>query len=812
MRSSGSALVALFCSAYALTGAEAPDYTRDIKPVLEQRCAGCHSGKSAQADLDVRSRTSLIKGGVSGPAIVAGAAERSPLYQRVLSGQMPPTGALDKTFVTLLRTWIDSGARVAESDAPAGDVDRKHWAFQRPLRPVVPGARASGRVRTPIDAFVLAQLEKRGLSLSEDAANITLIRRVTYDLTGLPPSPDEVDRFLANPSPAAYEQYVDGLLASPRYGEHWARHWLDAAGYTDSEGVLAADVVRGNAWRYRDYVIRALNTNKPYDQFVREQLAGDEISEYYKHDGLPPHVADSLTATGFLRTAVDATREDFLPKDFAEYQWRTFFDTEQIVASSLLGLTVHCARCHDHKYEPLTQRDYYSVQAIFAGAIRPGGKVLPSYKRIIFDAPLAEQKVAEKNNGPLEGITKALKQLQDSRRAHYRNLHPKGEKATDEELRATFAEYDKKSDETAAELKEAEAKKIQLTSIRALYDQDADPPATHILQRGDPLKPGDPVEPGVPAVLDDPTQPFRIARPTQPAKTTGRRKAFAEWITRPDHSLTARVFVNRVWAAYFGAGIVSTLDNFGKSGVPPSHPELLDWLATEFVSSGWDTKALHRLIVTSSVYRQASAARPDALAKDPENQWLWRMSPRRLQAESVRDAVLAVAGTLDQTMYGEPVATETKKSGEVSPAGEREKGRRSIYQIVRRSAPQNFLNAFDAPVMEINCIRRSRSTSATQALALMNGDFVTAQAEHFAKRVLKESTAEADGRYTGTMRRAFRLAFGREPVPDELDNSASFLHRQSAHYSDLNSSERSLRALSDLCQVLVSANEFIYLD
>jgi hypothetical protein len=676
----------------------------------------------------------------------------------------------------------------------------------------MPLPRAKGRVRTPIDAFVLAKLEKHGLSFSKDAPAVTLIRRVTYDLTGLPPTPDQLDRFLANKSPNAYEQYVDELLASPRYGERWARHWLDAAGYADSEGVLAADVIRTHAWRYRDYVIRALNSDKPYDEFVREQLAGDEISEYYKHDGFSGRIAESLAATGFLRTAVDATREDFLPKDFAEYQWRTLFDTEQIVVSSLLGLTIHCARCHDHKYEPLTQRDYYSMQAIFVGALRPTGKVLPSYKRMIVDAPDSEQKAAEKNNLPLDGIIKALKQLQESRKAHYRNLHANGEKATEEDLRKTFPDYARKSDDAAAELKEVEAKRIQLPTIRALYDQDAAPPVTHILQRGDPSKPGAPVEAGVPAVLDNGHHPFRIPGANQDAKTTGRRKAFADWITRPDHPLTARVFVNRVWASYFGAGIVTTLDNFGKSGAAPSNPELLDWLASEFVNSGWKIKSLHRLIVLSSVYRQASAARPEGFAKDPENQWLWRMTPRRLEAEAVRDAVLAVAGTLDNTMYGEPVSTETKKSGEVSPAGESKTGRRSIYQIVRRSAPQNFLNAFDAPVMEINCMRRTRSISATQALALLNGDFVTAQAEHFAKRVLEKAPLEAERTYTTQARYAFRLAFGREPTMDEVDVSASFLDRQRKLYSDSSSRDQLLRALSDLCHSLMSTNEFVYLD
>jgi hypothetical protein len=789
-----------------------PEFTRDVKPILERHCAGCHSGASAKASLDVGSRESLIKGGVSGPAIVTGSAESSSLYRRVSSGQMPPASPLAKEYVSVLREWIESGARSEDPGLSRDAKPGKHWAFQSPVPPTVPQPRAKKRVRNPIDAFVLARLESRGLSLSTDAAGEILIRRVTYDLTGLPPTPDQMQRFLEDRSPAAYERYVDGLLASPGYGERWARHWLDAAGYADSEGVLAADVIRSNAWRYRDYVIRSMNNDKPYDEFIREQLAGDEISEYYKHDGLPRPVVESLTATGFLRTAVDATREDFLPKDFAEYQWRTLFDTEQIVASSLLGLTMHCARCHDHKYEPLTQRDYYSMQSIFSGAIRPSGKVLPSYKRIVVDATQAEQKAAETNNGPIEGVIKALKQLQESRKAHFRNLHPKGEKAAEEDLRTTFAEYAKKSDDTTAELKDMEAKKILLPSIRALYDQDAQPPVTQILLRGDPAQPGDPVEPGIPAVLEQADKPFQIPAVGQDAKTTGRRRAFAEWITRPDHPLTARVFVNRIWNAYFGSGIVTTLDNFGQSGAAPSNPELLDWLATEFVAGGWKMKALHRMIVTSSTYRQASTARQDGLAQDPANLLLWRMTPRRLEAEAVRDAVLAVAGTLDAKMYGESVFTETKKSREVAPIGENATGRRSIYQVVRRSAPQSFLNAFDAPVMEINCVRRARSTSATQALALMNGDFVTAQAEHFAKRIFKERPVESEATTSARVRYAFRLVFGRDPSGDEFDMAASFLERQNKHYPGLSSSEQMLRAMTDLCHTLLGTNEFIYLD
>jgi len=335
---------------------------------------------------------------------------------------------------------------------------------------------------------------------------------------------------------------------------------------------------------------------------------------------------------------------------------------------------------------------------------------------------------------------------------------------------------------------------------------------THVLLRGDPSSPGDPVQPGIPAVLDRPDQRFTIPPAGEGAKTTGRRKAFADWMTRSDNPLTSRVFVNRVWAAYFGSGIVSTMENFGTSGAPPSNPELLDWLATEFVNSGWRMKSLHRLIVTSSVYRQASFSRPEGLAKDPDNQFLWRMTPRRLESEAVRDAVLAVAGTMDAQMFGEPVPTETKKSGEVAGAGESGKGRRSVYQIVRRSGPQHFLSSFDAPVMEVNCIRRTHSTSATQALAMMNGDFVSAQAVHFAKRVLEHTPGEPADSYSGKVKYAFRLAFGREATPDEADLAASFLDRQKNRYPDLPASERVLRALRDFCQVLLGANEFVYLD
>lgn len=805
----------LMVGAFSARAAAPPQFEKDILPIFEAKCVKCHAGAAPQAALDVRSRATLMKGGTSGAALMSGEPDRSILFFRVRSGQMPPGGPkLEDAEIDLIRKWIEVGAPAANPEAKpaAGHIspnDRKFWSFQPPQRPAIPRVRMQGRVANPVDAFVLAKLEKSGLAMNPEAGRATLLRRISFDLTGLPPAPEAIEAFLSDAKPDAYERAVDRLLNTPQYGERWARQWLDIAGYADSEGVLDADVIRPNAWRYRDYVIRALNNDKPYDQFVREQIAGDELGEYWKHDALPRDVVDKLEATGFLRTAVDATRDDFLPKDFAEYQWRTLFDTEQILVSSFLGLTIQCSRCHDHKYEPITQRDYYGVQAILAGAIRPTGPVLPTYKRIVVDAPKAEQARAEENNKPLEAVAKALRDLQNARRLQFRNLHPKREKATDEELRAAFPEYAGKADATAKELTETTAKLINLPTIRMLNDIDATPPPSYVLQRGDPLNPGETVTPATPEILSGAPRPFATPAIEKGAKSTGRRRAFAEWLTQPEHPLTARVMVNRIWAGHFGAGIVASLDNFGKSGAKPTNPDLLDWLATEFVREGWSLKKLHKLIVMSSTYRQSAQARAEGLAADPENKLLWRMSPRRLEAESVRDAILAVAGQVDAKMFGEPVRTITKPSGEVTPENDLGPGRRTVYQLVRRSVPQSLLNAFDAPVMEINCARRVTTTSATQALALMNGEFVTAHAANFARRVLAGAPQAEDSE---RIRQAVRIALGRDPKPVELDRLLTFVQKQGSFYQDQPEAERRQRVYADLCQALLGANEFVYLD
>ena len=796
-------------------------FEEQILPILEANCFKCHSGSSAQAGLDVRTRSGLLKGGTSGPAIVVGVAEKSLLYQRVRSGQMPLGGSpLAAPDVEHIRLWIEQGAAARNLEPPpasivgANPADRAHWAFQPPQRPVLPKVKNASQVHTPIDAFVLSELERNNLTFSPDADRGTLLRRVYFDVIGLPPTPKEVDDFLSDRSPKAYERVVDKLLSSEHYGERWARHWLDAAGYADSEGVLAEDRLRANAWRYRDYVIRSFNSDKPYDRFVVEQLAGDELVNWRDAQEFTPEVIESLEATGFLRMAVDATRIDFTPVLYADYQWRTLFHTQQIVASSLMGLTLQCATCHDHKYEPISQKDYYRMQALFMGGLRPQGRVLPTSQRVIIQATEAERRLSQELNAQVDASVQNLNNQQKKLLEEYQAKHPKGKEATEEELKQAFPDLGPKLEELTQARQAEEANRMALPSIRAFYDQDAHPPPTRTLRRGDYRQPGEEVEPGVLTVLDDPNQPFRLPPPVTGAQTTGRRLAFARWLTRPDHPLTARVMVNRIWAHHFGVGIVPVLDNFGKSGPPPTNQQLLDWLATELVHQGWRMKAIHRLILTSTVYRQASQARVEALKVDPEDKLLWRMRPRRLEAEIVRDAILAAAGTLDLKMYGPPVPTETKASGEIVPVSDTRGGRRSVYQLVRRSQLQSFLNVFDAPLMELNCTRRSTSTTASQALALMNGEFISAQAELFARRVLKEFPPSDGSRLADakTITDAFRLAVARRPRPEELNRLLDFVNQQAGRYGNEKPDVLPVQVYRDLCQALLSMNEFVYLD
>ncbi len=839
-----------------------PVFEKDVLPVLKERCVRCHGGEKRKADLDLRNKAGLLKGGESGLALVPGSPEKSLLWVQIAGDKMPPDQEkLTAAQKTLVKAWIDGGARedgkaiLMEDgkDRQVSDADRQFWAFRPPVRPLVPEVKAGQRVRNPVDAFLLAALEKQGLTLAPEADRLTLLRRATLDLTGLPPTPQEIEAFLADTSPDAYERLIDRLLASPHYGERWGRHWLDLAGYADSEGILDADYVRSAAWRYRDYVIRAFNSDKPYDRFLKEQLAGDELTDYWTayqtRQQLPAEVVEGLIATGYLRCASDTSRPDFVNiKNAPGYYYQTLDDTVKIVASSLLGLTVQCAKCHSHKYDPIPQTDYYRLQAIFMSGYRPS-QWIPQVQRKLNEATAAQEKEAAEYNAKIDASVAKLKKQADELRQRFadrlfeerlaklpeairedvrvalataadkrnevqkylankfqKELRPEGA-ALQAVLSKNFPEYAEKSKPLADALKAEEAKRRTFPEIRAFYDLPGEV-KTHLLRRGDYLNPGPEVQPGTLSVLATP-KPFTWSPTPSDARTSKKRLAFAEWLTQPEHPLTARVLMNRLWLHHFGEGLVNTPENFGHAGSLPSHPELLDWLATEFITRGWSIKAMHKLLLTSSAYRQASTVATEvrAAAKqvDPENRLLWRQRLHRLEAESLRDAILCVSGSLNPEMFGPPVPIRRQSDGEVVTSDDAAGWRRSVYLQVRRSQPVTLLQVFDQPVLETNCTRRATSTVSLQALTLLNSDFLARQAAIFAGRVLKEKPDDPVGH-------ALQLAFGRPATAEEKAKLNVFLDVQASRYASKDKDDARRRALTDLCHMLFSANEFAYVD
>jgi hypothetical protein len=821
MRSASTFLAfMLFCTP-AFAQPKDISFEKAVLPIFQAKCLRCHGEKRQKAALDLRTKAAILKGGESGVALKPGSLKGSILWEKIRTDQMPEGDVkLTAAEKDTIRRWIEAGApgeaKIAppsRADRQISDEDRKFWAFQTPVRPPLPSVKAKERVRNPIDAFILGALEKKGLTLSPEADRLVLLRRVTFDLTGLPPTHRDIDKFLkdcANAKPqAAYEKVVDRLLASPNYGERWARHWLDLAGYADSEGILDADYVRSAAWRYRDYVIRAFNQDKPYDRFLQEQIAGDELVDYWAvhltQKELPPAVVDALIATGYLRCASDTSRPDFVNiKNAPGYYFQTLDDTLKIVASSTMGLTVQCAKCHSHKYDPIPQTDYYRMQAIFMSGYRPGQWV-PQVQRKLQESTAAQEKEAKEYNAKIEAAIAPLKKEQ-----------------TELKKMEKDPAYKAKQQKIEDEIKLHESKKRTFAEIRAFYDLPGEA-KTHLLRRGDYLQPGPEVTPGVLGVMAN-AKAFELPTRPKDAKTSGRRLAFARWLTRPDHPLTARVMVNRLWLHHFGQGLVATPDNFGKTGSPSSHPDLLDWLACEFPSplpSGgegpgvrgrttWSVKSMQRLIVTSATYKQISAYQPGVHASakriDPDNRLLWRQRLRRLEGEALRDALLAVSGTLNPRMFGPPVPMVRSGDGEVNTPATAEGSRRSIYLQVRRSQPLTFLQLFDQPVIETNCTRRETSTVASQALTLLNSDFMTRQADALSARVLKDQPADPASR-------ALLLAFGRPANDREKMLFAKFLDQQTQQHAKTQQPlEARRRAVSDLCHMLLSANEFAYVD
>jgi hypothetical protein len=1004
----------------------APNYQREIAPLLKNRCVRCHGPAVTKAKLNLAVPTGVARGGESGRAIAAGKPEESLLWQRVAADEMPEDEPLPAEEKELLRRWIAAGAPglpANVSEQPDGD---EHWAYEvlRPLSP--PSVRASAHLRTQVDNYIERQLEAAELAIGPEADRNTLIRRVAFDLTGLPPTLEEIAAFSADQSDAAYENMVERYLASPRYGEHWGKYWLDAAGYADSNGYFNADTDRPLAYRYRDYVVRSINADKPWDQFIREQLAGDELAGYKPGADVSPDMIELLEATHYLRNSPDGTdSSDGNPDELRTDNFAVLEGTMQIIGASLFGLTVQCAKCHDHKFEPFTQHDYYALQAViypafnvekwvkpkqreivaasaaeiaaweaqskkideqiaqrrrqfsewlaqhrergkvlfqdsFDGPDRkladawsnvvpgdeapagqpavnldsptaPGAQINDSHLRIVESGDKGDRVVSTKrvfdwtpneqgawvqttfdllpgnDAAPYIGFLLSLRDFNDVRGASGGNVlidasaagkaavhldYPGGDsivrgqigtsacvpghnfgvritnrennqfelafivdglleegavmlaaddlpdgsfgfeyccgrsfavdnvviEASDSSLEAD-AEYKELADsrkrmreELEADVKTLEANKgDQPGRLAAVYDLSAEPPDVFLMERGDYKSPKEKVEAAAPHALCDSHHPSLLRPPpAQTQSSTGRRLAFARWLTEPGGraaALLARVTVNRIWQQHFGTGIVATAENLGYSGAAPTHPELLDYLASEFIRSGWSAKAIHRLILNSATYRQSSRPLGNTDHVDPENRLLGRFPLRRLDAEAIRDGMLAASGELDPHMGGPYVPTLRDDEGAVlvaeTAAGAQ---RRSIYLQQRRTQVHGLLQVFDAPSIVFSCTFRAPTTVPLQSLNLLNSSFVRLRATALANRVAAAAENNSDER----IRLAFLLVAARPPTESEFVMARSFIAQQPRHYNDRPDAEA--LAWSDFCQMLLASNAFLYVE
>jgi hypothetical protein len=745
------------------------------------------------SDLDVRERAALLKGGKRGPAIVPGKAEESLLYKAVRRDgelQMPPgKTALTPAEVGAIRDWINKGATwTGESKAVAPS----WWSFKKPVRPAVPTVSDAARVRNPIDAFILAKLDEKKLKLAPDADRKTLARRAYFDLHGLPPTPEQVEEFVNDKAPDAYEKLIDRLLASPRYGERWGRNYLDLVRYADTSG-FETDHFFIAAWRYRDWVIESFNKDKSYTTFVQEQIAADEVwgtnLDHEGHSKMPAEKEENLRR----RIGTGLFTIGSFPLEYTYYgdQWRAEWSADAVdtVGAAFLGLTVGCARCHDHKFDPISHRDYYKLTAMFAGSsereIPLGG--LFDVQSSSRNFPLLSQAEVLRGMAGRAGRGGGRGQRQVEQTEQDPNAPPSPVPANPQ--RAALLQ----------QLGEAYLRAPQRMPFAIVLGHDDVVPDTHVLIKGDFKNKGEKVEPGYISALHPGPE---IVEPKGFLFVPQRRKALALWLTSPENPLFGRVMVNRIWTGHFGEGIVRTPNDFGRQGEPPTHPELLDWLTTEFADQGWSMKKMHRLIMLSSTYRASSVADETALKTDPDNRFLSRMPRRRLDGDSLRDTILAVAGSLNLKMGGVGVIPPLTKEEILAarfpnlwPANPdpAEHNRRSVYLQMKRSLTLPLLQIFDAPDSATSCPRRERSTVAPQALALMNGEFAVSQSERFAERVKKAAGDSPEA----AVETGFKLAFGRAPSAAERDTALEYLKRNT---------------LARLCLLLFNMNEFVYVD
>ena len=776
-------------------------FTGDVKPILARRCFACHGPETNEAGLRLDEPESALGELDSGMrAIVPGRPDESELIARVTSTDEAVRMPIDEEPLTAeeietLKAWIAGGASW-----------QKHWAFVPPQPHDPPTVNGSAWVRNPIDAFILLKLEAAGLQPAAPASKRTLARRAYFNLLGLPPTNEQLNRFLQDDSSKAWENLIDELLDSPHYGERWARHWLDIVRYAETNS-YERDGPKPNAWKYRDYVIRSLNEDKPYDQFLREQLAGDELEDV---------TADTMIATGYYRLGI----WDDEPADPVQAKYDEWDDIISTTSQAMLGLTVGCARCHDHKIDPIPQADYYGLLAFFADVTvygERGDQETNSQWDLSSPEEAAHRRKLRQNEREIERQKISMEEVgikrmdaEDQRRSET----PEREELLEEKLqRYLNASEWQQYRETLERLREARREIRRLPepeTVLALARCEPHPPPTHIMVRGNPHVPGDEVKPHFPALFGEAAP--EISPAPEGARSAGRRRVLAEWIASPKNMLTARVIVNRIWQYHFGRGIVRSANNFGELGTPPTHPELLDWLALWLIDHDWQLKPLHRLIMTSSAYQMSSAGDEQALAADPTNDLFWRFDMRRLSAEEIRDATLVVTGRLNPKTYGpsffpklsrDVLATQSKPGDGWGRSSSREASRRSVYIYIKRSMVPPLLTAFDFPDVDTSCEARFITTQPGQALIMLNGDFANEQAGHLVDRAV----AEAGDEPREQIARALELALNRSPEDNEIDEGFALVERLEKRHK-LPRRE----ALRQWCLTVLNLNEFVYLD
>jgi len=846
-----------------------PRFEEDVQPILAGHCHGCHGEEAQEAELDLRSVSAMLRGGKAGPVIVRGFPNRSEMIAMIEANKMPPEDEprLTTDEIETIRRWVEADAPSQEKvivTAPATkitDEQRAHWAYQKlaPYEP--PQVHETGRIKNAVDRFVLSKLEQKDLSYSAEADRATLIRRAYFDVTGLPPSPEGIDEFLADDKPGAFERLVDRLLESPHFGERWGRHWLDVSGYVDmygSDNDAAIIKPLEGKWRFRDYVIRSFNENKPFDRFLTEQLAGDELFDWRSADDFTPEMLEALTATGFLLSANDDTDQNEL--NTPDVRHHVLQRTTELVVNNLLALTLQCTKCHDHKYEAISQYDYYSMESIFAPAFNVRHWVVSTGKS---RADVSDKRKAEvdRQNSELDAEVAALEKRAAGIREPYRsqlfeeNLQnvPAADRAAvrgallvaadkrNDQQKGLAAKYEAtvtvkpeqidkaisephrtELDGIASQVADSKKRRPSYERIQVVHEANT-PPPTYVLRRGNYLRPGLEVQPALLTILHEPGDEASAsseANTVRPEKSSGRRLALARQLTDGNAlsgQYVARVIVNRLWQQVFGNGIVETSDNFGVSGSRPTHPQLLDWLTSRFIEGGWQVKPIIKVMMMSHAYRQTSKLGEGHAAAgqaDPGNTLLWRMNLRRLDSEYVRDAILSASGKLDRSLYGTFVPLDVrpdgmvviKKEGLPTPTYQ---WRRSVYVLARRNYHLTMLRIFDQPIVARNCTVRQPSAVVTQALTLLHDDFVLEHAGYFARRVA-QTVEENPSQEHVTV--AYRIAMGREPTTEEARWCHELVERQADRFTTAGetSADAQHKALSQLCKMLFNSSEFLY--